>query len=157
VATKGQELRKLCSRVHENISARKNREYIFKLPQPPKVVIMAGPGSAKTFRSNFCLRLAEAFYNLFWIRRSRPRQFRMQEFLLYQRFEIPGHFAGCTNSLRKISHKRGGRLALFTPAKCVTARSGNPCTKTEGKRVEQNLDNSTFEDTMNRYPPAHDK
>jgi len=84
-ALKGQLLRELCSRVYENISARTSREYIFKLPQSPKVVIMAGPGSAKTFRYNFCLRLAEAFYNLLWIRQSRPRQFRLQEFLVYER------------------------------------------------------------------------
>lgn len=84
LAAKGKELRTLCSRVHENISARTSCEYIFKLSQSSGVVIMAGPGSARTFRTNFCLRLAEAFYNLHWIRRSRPRQFKMREFLLYE-------------------------------------------------------------------------
>lgn len=84
ILKKGQELSKLCSRMHDNISARTSKEYIFKLGQPDSAMILAGHGSAQTFRYNFCLRLAEAFYNLEWIMKSPQRNLSMDEFRVYE-------------------------------------------------------------------------
>ena len=62
-----QALSRLCSRVLANISSRTNSEYIFRVDDSGRVVIMAGPASVQTFRRNFLLRLAEVFYNLEWL------------------------------------------------------------------------------------------
>jgi hypothetical protein len=82
---KRQVLGELCSRVHTNISARTNKEYIFRLNQAGSVQILAGPGSVQTFRQNFCLRLAEVFYNLEWLLQKRPKEFSNAEFEVYDR------------------------------------------------------------------------
>jgi len=71
--------------MHDNISAKANKEYIFKLGQAGSAMILAGPGSAQTFRYNFCLRLAEAFYNLEWIMKSPQHNLSMDEFEAYER------------------------------------------------------------------------
>lgn len=80
---KGNRLRTLCSRLHENISTVTNKEYIFKLEGSPEAYILAGPGSNQTFRYNFYLRLAEVFYNLQW---SEERgQLDRREFEIFER------------------------------------------------------------------------
>lgn len=94
VLEKARQLNALCSLMHDNLSARTNKEYIFKLRKPGneyaintnhKVMILAGSGSAQTFRYNFCLRLAEAFYNLEWIMKSPQRDSYMAEFEVYEK------------------------------------------------------------------------
>jgi hypothetical protein len=82
---KGRTLVRLCTRIHSNISARANREYIFRLDSSGQARILAGPGSAQTFRANFQLRLAEAFYNLEWLLQNRPAEFSTLEFDMYER------------------------------------------------------------------------
>lgn len=59
-------LRDLCSLIHRNIATAKIQEYIFEEYDKSSYSILAGPGSVKTFRSNFMKRLAENFYNLEW-------------------------------------------------------------------------------------------
>lgn len=82
---KAQRLGKLCSRMHKNISARVSKEYIFRLDKPDSALTLAGSGSATTFRQNFYLRLTEAFYNFDWIYRNQRRNFRMEEFRVYEK------------------------------------------------------------------------
>jgi hypothetical protein len=82
---KGAALSALCSRIHGNIATRTSQEYIFTLDQAGSVRIMAGPSSAETFRHNFCLRLAEVFYNLEWLLQNQPQEFSREEFEMYDR------------------------------------------------------------------------
>jgi len=84
---KAQQLGELCSRIHKNISAKTSQEYIFILDRPAKAMIMAGSGSATTFRRNFYLRLAEVFYNLEWIYTAQQNSLsagEMKEFKVYE-------------------------------------------------------------------------
>jgi hypothetical protein len=85
---KGRLLNKLCSLMHSNISARANSEYIFQLNfgEGRKWMVVAGRDSVTTFRHNFCLRLAEVFYNFEWILKHQPETFRASEFAAYDRF-----------------------------------------------------------------------
>jgi len=85
ILAKARQVSALCSRMHQNISARVSQEYIFRLGKPSLVSIMAGPDSAKTFRRNFCLRLAEAFYNLEWIMKSPQHNLNMDAFRVYEK------------------------------------------------------------------------
>lgn len=78
-------LRRLCSRMHSNISTWKLDEYVFRLSSHRAVQIMAGSRSAKTFRHNFYLRLAEVFYNLEWLLRNQSSDFNPDEFKMYER------------------------------------------------------------------------
>ena len=114
ILSKAQRLGELCSRMHMNISAKASCEYIFRLDQPNAAMIMAGPGSAMTFRQNFYLRLAEAFYNFEWIHKAQEHNFKMEEFRVYERcylglieagIEIPG-------MLREIYNKLKHQLAV---------------------------------------------
>jgi len=78
----------LCSRIHTNISSRKTNEHIYKINEPPiKSYILAGPGSAQTFRNNFALRLAEAFENLGFILRCNPNSINQikAEYQIYEK------------------------------------------------------------------------
>lgn len=110
ILNKAQRLGELCSRMHMNISAKASREYIFRLEQPNTAVIMAGEGSAKTFRQNFYLRLTEAFYNLEWIHKAQRHDFKMEEFKVYENcylglieagLEIPTILQGIYNKLKQ--------------------------------------------------------
>jgi hypothetical protein len=67
-------LQKICSFIHGNISTRKTEEYIFARYNEHSVAILAGPGSAKQYRNNFMKRLAENFFNLYFIYDSCPDQ-----------------------------------------------------------------------------------
>jgi hypothetical protein len=83
---KGELLHQLSLRIQANISSRATHEYVFKLDQAGAAIILAGPGSAATFRINFQLRLAEVFYNLEWIHRNSKGQFDLEEYELFARF-----------------------------------------------------------------------
>jgi hypothetical protein len=77
------ELIKLCSVMHENISSRKNKEYIFSHFNSEKISIIAGKDSAKTYTHNFYKRLAECFYNIEW-KFIYNIDFSMDEFKIYE-------------------------------------------------------------------------
>jgi hypothetical protein len=68
--------------MHRNISSRVGREYIFELADC--ALIMAGPGSAQTFRRNFYLRLAEVFRNLELQHQADPSQFLLDEYRIFE-------------------------------------------------------------------------
>lgn len=76
-------LDRLCIRMHSNISTRTGKEYIFRLGGDRGFQILAGSGSAETFRHNFYLRLAEVFYNLEWLLDHAPIRFNWDEYDLY--------------------------------------------------------------------------
>jgi hypothetical protein len=98
-------LSQLCSLVHSNISARASREYIFQLDRDgTQSVILAGPDSATTFRHNFCLRLAEVFYNLEWILNAQPDRFNRREWEIYETLykQLSIEFEECPPILREI-------------------------------------------------------
>jgi hypothetical protein len=73
--------------IQDNISSKRNGEYIFRLIQHnlAKAYILAGSGSNRYFRDNFMNRLAEVYYNLAWIYRNRPNEFDNQEYSLYKK------------------------------------------------------------------------
>jgi hypothetical protein len=71
-----------CSLIHQNISSRRMGEYILGFGLDD-FRIFAGPGSVQQFRRNFCLRMAEVFYNLDWILRNSPQAFSKPEFSAY--------------------------------------------------------------------------
>jgi hypothetical protein len=75
-----------CARMQANISTKIAEEYIYQLDDMGGVHIQAGSGSAKTYKRNLYLRLAEAFYNLEWIMNSNPDHFDREEFELYANF-----------------------------------------------------------------------
>lgn len=72
-------LHEACELVRYNISARNNNEHIYKVRSPELVVNVFGPGSAKHFRTNFSLRLAEVFSNLTWIGENVKKDFNQSE------------------------------------------------------------------------------
>lgn len=84
IVSHGKLLWALCSRVHDNISAKKNNEYIFKLKGKSDFDVFAGSGSVETFRDNLCLRLTEAFFNLKWILDNPYGEFNMEEYEAYK-------------------------------------------------------------------------
>lgn len=81
----GRKLSRLCSRMHHNISSWKLDEYIFICNPPAPEIIFAGPRSVQTFRHNFYLRLAEAFYNMTILLNQQPEAFSVPEFKAYER------------------------------------------------------------------------
>lgn len=72
-------LHEVCELVRYNISAKNNNEHIYKVRSPELVVNVYGPGSAKHFRANFSLRLAEVFSNLTWIGENVKKDFNQSE------------------------------------------------------------------------------
>lgn len=62
----------LCRLVQENISSFISNEFIFKRFDSDWVDIYSGCGSAKTFRTNLLMRLAEVFCNLKWAYTANP-------------------------------------------------------------------------------------
>jgi len=73
--------------IQDNISSKRNGEYIFRLipPNLAEAFIHAGPGSFRHFRKNFLFRLAEVYYNLAWIYINRPNEFNNEEYSLYRK------------------------------------------------------------------------
>lgn len=78
------ELAELCSFIHLNMSSRASHEYIFANYGGDRLRIVAGSSSNKTFRDNFCKRLAEVFYNLEWIYTKQSGKFELNEFRIFQ-------------------------------------------------------------------------
>jgi hypothetical protein len=74
----------VCAQIQENISSRRNKEYIFKHINSGYISIVSGRDSASTFRNNFYMRLAEYFKNLDWILENRPRTFDRTEFKIME-------------------------------------------------------------------------
>jgi hypothetical protein len=77
-----------CDTMLRNIATKIAREYVFLYPQGGGVnlyQIIAGPGSAATFRTNFMLRLAESFYNLRFIFNTHRAAFDRAEFNEFER------------------------------------------------------------------------
>jgi hypothetical protein len=79
-------LQEMCSLMQRNISTNKIQEYIFEGYDGHSFRILAGPGSAQTFRNNFVKRLAESFYNLSWIYTNNPhtKEAIIEEFNIYE-------------------------------------------------------------------------
>lgn len=80
----------ICSLIQDNISSRKNTEYLYKVYKHEKngvqqVVVYAGRGSYLTFKGNFFKRLAEVFCNLKWIYQNPNLKFDQKEFEMYER------------------------------------------------------------------------
>ncbi len=71
-----------CEGILKNIAAKIGREYIFQYPQAAIIYyqILAGLGSAATYRTNLMLRLAESFYNLKFIFGANRAAFDRSEF-----------------------------------------------------------------------------
>lgn len=76
-------LHELCRRIHGNIATRRTEEHVYSIESRRPYLIMAGPGSARVFRDNLYLRLAEAFYNFAWLLKNRPKSFRPAEAQIY--------------------------------------------------------------------------
>jgi len=81
------QLRKMCSLIHRNISTRKIGEYIFEEFDGRSYYILAGPDSVTKFRDNFMKRLAENFYNLEWLYKqcnAEEKEALIKEFRIYE-------------------------------------------------------------------------
>lgn len=80
------ELITLVSLIQDNLSSKRNGEYIFKLilPNLADAMIFAGPGSYSSFRKNFLYRLAEVYYNLAWFHTNNPDDFDLEEYSIYK-------------------------------------------------------------------------
>jgi len=74
----------VCSLSYNNISSRKNSEYIFYEYGSNKIQINAGTSSVKTFRENFYKRLTENFINLKWMFEANHPDFNIEEFHVYE-------------------------------------------------------------------------
>lgn len=84
ISENAQKLSLLCSRMHRNISTWKLDEYIFKFDSGEEQIV-AGCRSSQVFRHNFCLRLAEVFYNMKWLYNASRSEFSVAEFEMYER------------------------------------------------------------------------
>jgi hypothetical protein len=81
----------ICDLIHENISSRKNKEYIYKISNGYQykndiISIYAGKDSFNSYEENFIKRLAEAFFNLEWSYDNQlfdQNQFKMYEKIYY--------------------------------------------------------------------------
>jgi hypothetical protein len=79
-------LHELCTQIHGNIATRRSGEHVYSIRGRRRAYVMAGSGSAKTFRNNFYKRLAEVFYNFVWLRGAQPRRFDSGELEIYKEF-----------------------------------------------------------------------
>ena len=82
------EIFKVNSITLNNISSRKNCEYIFYQYENNYIQINAGPSSIKTFRENFYKRLTENFTNLKWMFERNHPDFNIKEFQVYENLLI---------------------------------------------------------------------
>lgn len=80
IKSKNEIFSSICTQIQENISSRRNKEYIFKHIDSKLISIITGRDSANIFRYNFFLRLAEYFKNLDWIFENRSSEFNQMEF-----------------------------------------------------------------------------
>jgi hypothetical protein len=128
ILSKAQQHGELCSRMHMNISAKASCKYIFRLDQPNAAMIMAGSGSATTFRQNFYLRLAEAFYTFEWIHEAQRHNFKMEEFRVYEK---------CYLGLIRQALRFRRCFGKFTTNSSISCRTGiafKPCLTTLARR-----------------------
>jgi len=79
-------LQETCTRSQFNISSRRVGQHVYLTRSPGRAVIMAGSGSAETFRRNFHWRLAEYFQNLVWIGENCSQDLSQQECAIYSTF-----------------------------------------------------------------------
>jgi hypothetical protein len=98
-----------CIQIQENISSRRNKEYIFKHFNSKLISIISGRDSSNTFRNNFFMRLAEYFKNLDWIFENRKAVFNKTEFEILEELliklrkinqEIPTYVEGTYRTLK---------------------------------------------------------
>lgn len=76
-------MNELCSLIHMNIGAKKNREYTFIEFGRCRQWTFAGKDSITVYRSNLLKRLAEVFHNLSWLHDRIPCLFNEAEFRVY--------------------------------------------------------------------------
>lgn len=77
-------IRERCTFIQGSISSRKASSFVLAYRDASRWQIYSGPDSARTFRANFCLRLAEVFSNLGWLHRTQSPMFRLDEFRRYE-------------------------------------------------------------------------
>jgi hypothetical protein len=79
-------IKRACSMIFDNISSKRNHEYIFKIINNNMVQLFmyAGTGSIHSFRENVLNRITEAFYNLNWIFDNNPALINKSEYELYK-------------------------------------------------------------------------
>jgi len=82
-----------CWRVQYNLSSRRVHQHIYLTKEPDIVTIMAGSGSAQTFKRNFHWRLAEVFKNLLWIGENCQQDLSLRECEIFFSFyeELRAH------------------------------------------------------------------
>src|SRR5207248_3151626 len=84
---KVEQLLRLCRRAVANIGTRRAEEHIYQMDDTGKnVSIVAGCGSVTVFRDNMYKRLAEAFYNFYYMLKYDPPLFDLAEFTVYETF-----------------------------------------------------------------------
>ena len=95
------EFSRLCFFIQESIASRISREYIFGIRDSNLVVILAGRGSATTFRRNFFKRLAEVFRNMGWLHQNRRAHFDLNEYQIYKNLidKMKRHYTGLPSYL----------------------------------------------------------
>ena len=101
-------LNKICGRASTNIATRRTKEHIYDMGEG-EFSILAGCGSVKYFRDNFCKRLAEAFGNLDWILKNRSTEFNRDEFKLYE--SVYNNCESLYSSSRSLKRPRDLKLA----------------------------------------------
>lgn len=77
-----------CMRTQFNLSSRRVGQHIYLTQKPDIVLIMAGSGSALTFRRNFYWRLAEVFKNLVWIGENHLQDLPVRECEIFSSFYV---------------------------------------------------------------------
>lgn len=85
------ELYSTISRLQKNISRRISNVYLYEMiygKDSGKNFVIAGPGSAQTYRKNIMDRLSESFYNIKRIIETSPNDINVAEFKAYERLYI---------------------------------------------------------------------
>jgi hypothetical protein len=89
IRPKVNQLLTLCRRAVNNIGTRRVEEHIYQLDDAAqKIQIVAGCGSVQHFRDNIYKRLAEAFYNFWYMLTRDPGLFSLAEFRIYEAFHL---------------------------------------------------------------------
>jgi hypothetical protein len=89
IRPKVERLLKLCRRAVNNIGTRRVEEHIYQIDDDGKSFqIVAGCGSVNYFRDNMYKRLAEAFYNFWYMLNRDPKLFNLAEFRIYESFHL---------------------------------------------------------------------
>lgn len=106
IRPKVERLLKLCRRAVNNIGTRRVEEHIYQIDDEGKSFqIVAGCGSVNFFRDNMYKRLAEAFYNFWYMLTRDPKLFSLAEFRIYESFHLALVAAQPTGSLQ-LAHER---------------------------------------------------